>query len=375
MILQRVKELQQLLGKIDYESLWHGFSKAPIAVYNEEYFYIDTPVCGSMLLEKAADGIYRGRTDERFMGNTAITIGDDCIAIWNESTIGDIDNTQLASLIVHEMFHVYQLANKENRFPNEWLGVSYPITIENLHLRNIERERLLRTCITEDEKKKIQYFSQFLQLRKERTELIGKFIDYEKGIETVEGTAVYIEYSAYEQLLKEKIPIIEYIKGYRNITSDHLKIRHSTFHQGLLMALIADDLLPNWKSSFMKSTLFLSDFIERELERLLPAFDTDLEILKKEFHQERDIITICIREWKKERDQVFQEFERTKKNRRITKGVRITGVDPMNLIKQGEWVIHRNFLRIDRGNGHEILPGPVKTKIRGHLFDVELIEW
>lgn len=45
-----------------------------------------------------------------------------------------------------------------------------------------------------------------------------------------------------------------------------MKIRHSSYIPGLLLGLIDDSYIPGWEDKFMDMELFLSDFIQKELD-------------------------------------------------------------------------------------------------------------
>ncbi len=365
----RMKELEKLLDLIDYNRLWDKFTKTKYAIYNDKNFYINDNVGIDLNLIKK-DSCFVGNVDERFMGNTVISINNNYVAILNENTISkDIDNTELASLIVHEMFHGFQLANGEKRFPNELLGADYPITIENINLRMLERQYLLDASIKNNKEKKLESLTSYFKVRDKREKLIGNIIEYEKAIESVEGTAVYVEYKALTQLISNNQNSIleKYTKGLTEINEENLKIRHSTYNQGLLLGLIADEYIPNWKSKFDNSELFLSDFIRGELN----IKDINIEYRRENVEE----IKQCIINWEEQRDKVFDEFEGKGKLNSLKDGFEVIGIDPMNIVKRNQEVIHRNFLRIKIGECEQIIRGPVRTVIGDHLFDVKKIEW
>jgi hypothetical protein len=363
----RMKELEKLLNLIDYNQLWNSFSKTKYAIYNDKNFYINDDEGIEMDLIKE-NSYFVGKTDEKFIGNTAISINNKFIAIWNENTIPEnIDNSRLASLIVHEMFHCFQLANDEKRFPNELLGVDYPITIENINLRMLERQYLLEASIQGDKEKKMELLTFYFNLRDRREKLIGSFIEYEKAIESVEGTAVYVEYKAFVQLKpnKEKSILEEYIKGFTDINEDNLKIRHSSYNQGLLLGLVADEYIKSWKNKFNECELYLSDFIREELE--IKEMDVEYKSLAG--------VEKCVNNWVIQRDEIFDEFESKEKLNRMEAGCKITGFDPMNIVKRNQEIIHKSFLRVKIGENDQVIKGPVKAIIGENIFDIKKIEW
>lgn len=368
-MIERMKELDGYLNIIDYDSLWEGFSKTNYAIYNDEIFYINDDF--GLDLDLVKEGyLFVGKTDERFIGNTAIKINDEYVAIWNEDYISnDMDNKRLASLIIHEMFHCFQLTSGEKRFPNELLGIDYPITIENISLRMIERQYLLDACLEKDKNKKRELLTLFYSVRDKREALMESIIDYEKAIESVEGTAVYVEFKALNQLLGggEDLSLGRYVEGFTKLSEENLKIRESTYKQGLLLGLIADEYILNWKSEFFNSEEYLSDFIRGKLEM------KEVNVNYKD--QDLSEITKYINNWVEERDRIFDEFDKEDKLNSLEENIQVTGFDPMNIVKRGKEMIHKNFLRIKIGEDEQIIKGPVKAIIGDNVFDVKRIQW
>src|SRR5699024_864690 len=212
----------------------------------------------------------------------------------------------------------------------------------------------------------------YFSLRTKREKLIGDFIKYEKAIESVEGTAVYVEFKAYDQLVKDSNNKIlkDLIKGFTDINQRNLKVRHSTYNQGLLLGLIADKYISNWTSKFMISQLYLSDFVFNELNIL------DIEVCDyNDTDYKQEEIEECIIKWNKDRDFVFEEFEMNNKGNILEESFEITAFDTMNVIKIENVIIHKKFLRIKSNGKEQVLKGPIKTIIGENIFDVEKIEW
>lgn len=375
MLQAKVKETRELLSQLDFEKLWEGFHAFPFAFYNSENVYVSENLEASLELEELAYGVYKGKADERFAGNTAISLDGQLAAIWNEAGTTELAPRQLAAYLAHEMFHAHQYSYGEKRFPNELLGIDYPFTVENLHLRIVERDYLLKACLAETEEEQLVNLSCFFECRRERQKLIGAAIDFEKAVETIEGTAVYIEFNAYRQLHDVPVSVEDYMGDYGSVTKEFLQIRRSTYGQGLLLALIADAMVPHWKRAFMNSSDFLSDMLETELVNRLQRVPLDFIRLDAVFAGEKKELEAQLAEREVELLKVFEEFERNPRSNLIEEGVKVTGIDPMNIVKRGDWVIHQNFLRINREAGDEMLRGPVRVKIGKNLFDVERIEW
>lgn len=186
-------EVKRIVDRVDFSLLYRGFKPMKFALYNESECFFD--------------GDYVEKTDQ-FIANTSIEYKGEMIAIWNMDKEFDLDI--LASKIIHEMFHAFQMMNDEKRFPNEMEAlIQYRYSVENLSIKLIENKLIteLLTCFDE------QKFSQLLQLRKRRLKHFPYEAMYEALIEQLEGSADYVERNAlkqislikYEQNLNESI--------------------------------------------------------------------------------------------------------------------------------------------------------------------------
>ena len=358
---QTVRQIRQHLDRLDFDKLWPGFGATPFLIYDSDYFYTDHPVPPELTTEPW-QGIYRGRCEGRLMGNTALKLGQTTLAIWDMRTIpADFSTHKLTSLIVHEMFHAYQMASGEQRFPNELLGLDYPITRENIALRTREREQLFQALNRSD----TGHLAQFFSLRRRRQAIIGSFLAYEQAIETVEGTAVYVEFQALSQLAPQT-GLVDFLGGFREVSADNLKIRNSSYHQGLLLSLLADQLIPDWKSGFLASEEYLSPMMKRRLG--LPEIALDAEEADSRLEE-------VLSQHEKARQQVFHDFANTPTKNFVDRDIELTGFDPMNVIKCGREVIHLRFVRVKIDGQEKMLAGPVKMIIGQNMFDVVSLEW
>ena len=355
-MLKTMKELDKLTNAVDFNLLWDGFSKTKYALYDEKDFCLDGKI---------------GVTDERFMGNTAIKIDNEYVAIWDMRTISDnYKNESLTSVIIHEMFHCFQASYGEKRHGNEILGIEYPIEKENIALRSLERQYLYDAVYEENISKKLRLVSKYFGIRNKREKLIGNAINYEKGIESFEGTAVFVEFQALNQLTPEKgrLELLkEYLGSFKEVNIDNLAIRQSSYNQGMVLCMIADDLLPNWKQKYQKSDLYLSDFIMNELKIKIEASEEILSLYNE--------VDACLEVWEKRRDKIFSDFENQPDKKVVNTGLQITGFDPMNIVKRDKEIMHQSFLRVILDDKEQIIKGPVKTVIGDNVFDIKRMEW
>ena len=175
------QELKQRIDRVDFSRLWRGFQKTKFAVYNDTACYFD--------------GAYVEKTGA-FLANTSIQYNSEHIAIWYLPEAPS-DWDQLSASIIHEMFHAYQNASGESRWPDERDALlHYQYTSENLSAKLQEAE-LIAALLKDDPSAD---FETLLRARKSRAQKHPYEYGYEARIEQIEGAANYVELRALEQL-------------------------------------------------------------------------------------------------------------------------------------------------------------------------------
>lgn len=169
------EKVNRRLEQIDFEALWPGFHPFPFALYDGTHAVLD----GCL-------------TDcpETFRGNTAVIFQGQPTAIWNIGSNLPGDDIRLASELVHEMFHAFQMERNEKRFPNDLILASAELSSEYLALKAEEYR-----CLTEPDG-----LPRFRALREMRRAVNGGYIQEEFLTETIDGMAQYVELCALEQL-------------------------------------------------------------------------------------------------------------------------------------------------------------------------------
>ena len=208
------REIEKRLQKIDFTSLYRGFSRFPFALYNETQAYID------------------GKTVDRpgeFIANTAVKYNGADTAIW-QLTEESYDFDVLASKIVHEMLHAYQNAMGEKRWADERAAmVKYRYEAANIAAR-LEEAACMRKCLEEENP---AAFARLMSLRKARMDRFPYEYDYEARIEQIEGSAHYVENAALAQLDPAKAA-----EGWERMFTDlanpvkYLPVRAVTYESG-----------------------------------------------------------------------------------------------------------------------------------------------
>lgn len=181
---QYYEEIALRIKDIDFFLLWPGFKKYNFALYDNEKVYFNHQEIK--------------KTNE-FLGNTAIKFNNEHIAIWNLTNHMDYDI--LTAKIIHEMFHAFQKEQNESRFPNEFLGVinyQYDLTNSQIKLKENQILKELLSCFEP------KLLTEFYKLRRYRKEYFSFEYDYETNIETIEGSAQFVELMALKYLNIDK---------------------------------------------------------------------------------------------------------------------------------------------------------------------------
>lgn len=361
---QQLDMIEEKLSQLDFDKLWPGFFPLPFALYDDNHFYLNRAV--DLGLETTPIGKYfKGEVDSRFAGNTVIQLNGHYLAIWNVAFDPIDDVNRMTSLIVHEMFHGFQALKEESRFGNELIALDYPMTSENLIARTQERYALYQATMTQDRADKLAWLTAFQRIRQQRQADAEEFLNYEKGIETTEGLAEYVEFKVRRQL-DPTIGFDDYRNDFLVISQKNLKIRHSSYDQGLLLALIADELVPDWKTNFFASPNYLSDYVLDQLS--LPAEGNTPSI-------DDALVEAELNHWHELQDERFATFETNRQGEELTGEFQLMGFDPMNVTKRGQEIIHNYFLFIKHNGEDRFLQGPLKVTIGKDAFDLKKIEW
>lgn len=130
----------------------------------------------------------------------------------------------------------------DKRFPNEVLGITYPLIKENMERRIIERHHLLDAVHSKTNEEMKKHLEKFISVREQRKTLIEEYLTYEINIETVEGPAFYVEFYTY--LNTGKSSFTEELEQYHELLLDPYtateNIRKASYSSGLLLAICLD---------------------------------------------------------------------------------------------------------------------------------------
>ncbi|HDR8183920.1 TPA: peptide ABC transporter permease [Bacillus thuringiensis] len=342
-ILNKIK--QDINMDLLYE-LWPGFMGAAFALYNDEHVY----VFHHPLFLKDEYTVLKW--DEQFKGDTCILFKDYPTAIVNMNRYKDYES--LLAIVVHELYHCYQYLNKERRFPNESLGFQYPITEENIELRNRERICLYDAVHCNSQAERNNYIKQFIELREQRARFIKEeFITYECMVESIEGPAWYVEMNAYIAVCKndESKTLRKYSGLILDAYEANYNIRKSCYSSGMLLCLLLDAILPEWKTSFFNSDKSLYAFLKQNINVDL-SFNNEIAISKETkqiFHFVQN-----------EKNKDFNHFYEWKGyHLYIIGNIKLNSFNPMNVNLNGNKALHKTFLSVSIRNKTYMINQPV----------------
>lgn len=317
-------------------SYWKDFKLVAFALYDKEKVYL----YNHPKFSTENKPYYTLNWNNQFNGaNTLIIYEEYPTAIVNLDLYKD-DIKSIYAIVVHELFHGFQYLLEENRFPDELLGITYPLLNENVELRNRERRCLYNAATSSSKTEKLKQLKSFISFREKRRTFIGKFMDYETSIETVEGPAFYMEAHAYSHISSNKDDTIveKYGKHLIDDKDATLHLRKSNYSSGLFICLLLDEFSPNWKETFFDTDKHLFALLKDAVE-----CEIDKNIQVKISEETKSLINMI----RKNKQDIFKEFENKKGYHLfITGEIVLNGFDPMNIVAFENQFLHKRFISI-----------------------------
>jgi len=359
-----VDEIFQDLANENLSHYWTGFESVACALYNKNVVYL----FNHPKMEKEPEKNYQIlKRDDQFVGCTLILYHDYPTAIVDLDLYKDY--ASLYSILVHELFHGFQYIKGEKRFADEILGITYPLSEENIELRNQERTYLYRAVFEKDRIKKKQFLTTFIALREKRATIISNHLSYENLIETIEGPAWYAELKAYLQKSQQEYSSV--LKSYGQQLMNHMNsttnIRRSCYSSGLFICLLLDDFAPDWKESLWEKEETIYDLLK-------PFSDGSVHINNIEISPETEkVIDYAL----KDRENSIERFEQQGGFHLFIEGdITAKSFDPMNIVLYKDRFLHNNFIKVEINNQEYLIEQPVIAYGKGklqHIVKLHLI--
>src|SRR5699024_9541317 len=142
-------EIVKDLVRSHLDSYWTGFEPVAYALFDKKFVYLFNH---PKMIKEPNKNYQILKRDDRFIGCTLILYLDYPTAIVDLELYRD--QASLYSILVHELFHGFQYIKGEKRFADEVMGVTYPLSKENIQLRSQERLYLYRAVLEKDRTKK-----------------------------------------------------------------------------------------------------------------------------------------------------------------------------------------------------------------------------
>ncbi|MGG0589817.1 hypothetical protein ABEY80_08270 [Priestia megaterium] len=339
------------LTNTNVERYWPNFELVAYALYDKNSVFLFNHPRYNQVPPKTYKILKR---DERFVGNTLILFDGYPTAIADMELYDDYEG--LFSILVHELFHGNQYIKEEKRFPDEMLGITYPLTKENVEIQNQERKNLYNALLETDISKKKQYLNEFISLREKRAEGIKEHLTYENLIESVEGPAWYVEIKAFSEKspLANDLILKKYGKNLINAVESTSNTRRSCYSSGLFMCLLLDELSPGWKESFFDTNATLFDLIKRLNIAPPKQAIEDIQISP----ETEAAVNFAVESRKKELD----EFEAQIGIHLFIEGEIIAlSFDPMNIVPFENMLLHKNYIKVRINNQEYLVQQPSLT--------------
>ncbi|MFF2589619.1 hypothetical protein ACFVSS_17335 [Peribacillus butanolivorans] len=353
-----LNRISQDLVNANLDNYWSGFESVAYALYDKSYVYL----FNHPRMKKNQQNNYQILNwDEQFNGCTFILYNDYPTAIVNIELYEDYKS--LYSILVHELFHGFQYVKGETRFANEIMGITYPLSKENVELRNQERTNLFSAVLENNIIKKKLYLNTFIALREKRAAKFNNYLLYENLIETIEGPALYVELKAYS----EKTPIAykPVLKKYGQHLMDKYEstsdIRKSCYSSGLFMCLLLDEFSPGWKESFWGKEETLYDIFKQLSDDFIKISNVEIS------PETEEVINLAIQN----RKNTFENFEQQKGIHLFIEGeITAKSFDPMNIVPFENRLLHKNFIKVRINNEDYLVQQPVIAYCKGGLQNI-----
>jgi len=174
------------------DALWPKFKVAeiPVLVFDglNTYLFHSKAIPDGFFQAENDLGVlfYRGRHPQ-VQGNSVVRLGETLVATsvlnaFSRRTREQYDLRDMAGIIIHEQFHVFQRTHHPHWRQNDGVLLRYPDeTAEALLQRRMEKEAFKKAVVSDGQKEMAGWAKLALQYREERLgRLASQFILYEK---------------------------------------------------------------------------------------------------------------------------------------------------------------------------------------------------
>ena len=233
-------------------SLWPGFEprSIPLAIYDGSVTWLirhPDPPASFRRRDLESDLWFVMGQHEAVRANSHATIGDTLAATLIIDAAAGHAARELAGILIHEAFHVYQAGAHRDWFANELELLSYPWEVpELIALRRLEGESLRLALSTSRTGEATCWARRALRFRRSRyAGMPAASAEYEWRLELAEGLATYVEGQAVGSP-------DEGIMDGQPFAAD--AVRQRAYASGNALAALLDVYAPGWKLGLERAT-------------------------------------------------------------------------------------------------------------------------
>lgn len=346
-------ELEQALQDVCVGiELWPGYDPlvVPLAVFDGKNTFLFRHLAPPE--EFTYDGglwIFEGRHPSVTANSSAMIGGMNTATVMLETLPPKSPPEIQAALVAHEGFHVFQGTTGRNWGANEVDLFTYPFDDARLlTLRRLETEALRRAFESAEREATEAWTLCALKLRDERFALLDSASQaYERGIETMEGTANYVQ-CLVEGRKRPSLP-----EGGFNAED----VRNRAYEIGTAWAFLLDQFSPAWRKAFgADDTLFLDAMLAGALRDNTqpdkPGAFTDSEIAEI-----KKTVQLDVKEVIERRTMRRAEFESIPGWRIVVEADELSPLwpqlfDPLNVYIVEGGVLHSRHIKVGNESGN-----------------------
>ncbi len=254
--------------------------------------------------------------------------------------------TVLASVAIHEAFHVYQQACHPTWQGNEVVRYLFPVDDANLlFLRRIETEALRRALTANGSQEKRCWTLRALRARQDRyAGMAPEFPTYERGTELLEGLASYVEAMSVGQT-RVDLPREGYAAN---------EVRGRCYEIGHALAVLLDAFAPMWKTAFEADDAQALDVYLLEVHE--KSGGQCGEFTAEEIAHFEAVARVDVQDLLAQRSEQRRAFDSQVGMRLFviapdTEPLWVSGTDPSNLVIVEGGVLHSRFVHIHHERG------------------------
>jgi hypothetical protein len=286
--------------ELSSDELWPGFDPGgiPVAIFDGERTWLLRHPSPPPPFQRYENSDYAWVMDgahEHVRANSSATIGD-----WQTATLiaREGDPSELAAVLVHESFHVFQEQHHPDWTANEVQLFVYPFErVDFLSLRRLETEALRRSLDADRSADQLCWVAAAISLRRARFALMPSgSVEYERGLELKEGLASYVQAKASGSMPHGRSSAERFGVS---------QVRDRAYATGSALALSLDRFDPGWPSRLDLETRPLDELL---LEALFERMPEPCEFTEQERQAAEAIAQEDVVAYRAQRDELKREF-------------------------------------------------------------------